>query len=129
MHDRLPVFARYLLAGVGSFVADFAAFLALTAGAHVDPLLAHLVSRPLGGVTSYCLNRRWTFGSTRRVAPEFARFACVFGASLALTEALLALFCRGLGLRPGLGKVLAELTALSVNFLALRHWAFRAAEE
>lgn len=116
--------ALYLLSGLGSFATDFSAFTLLTLGAGVDPLVAHLVSRPLGGVACYLLNRRFTFRSTGRVPPEFLRFVAVFSASLLLTEGLLAVFCKVLGLGPLPGKLLAEGIALAFNFLALRHWTF-----
>jgi putative flippase GtrA len=117
--------ARYLAAGVGSFVTDFSVFAALTARAGLTPLAAHGVSRPLGGVACFLLNRRFTFRSKGAIAGEFARFACVFGASLALTAGLLALFCGPFGLPPLAGKGLAETLAVAFNFLALRHWTFR----
>ncbi len=121
----LPPFARYLVAGLGAFAVDFSVFAALTGGARIDPLIAHLASRPLGGIACLVLNRWWTFGSTGRVASDFARFACVFGASLALTEGLLALFLAAVGLPALVGKALAEGLVVGFNFLALRHFAFR----
>lgn len=121
----LPAFVRYLLAGLGAFAVDFSAFAALTHGASVDPLVSHVISRPLGGVTCYLLNRRFTFGSKAAVVPEFLRFACVFLASLALTEGLLALFLTVAGLPALVGKALAEGIAVAFNFLALRRFAYR----
>ena len=124
----LPAFVRYLVAGLGSFAVDFSAFAGLTGVAGVDPLVAHLVSRPLGGIACYALNRRWTFASTAAVAPEFTRFAMVFFASLAITEGLLALFLTVIGLPPLVGKALAEGTVVTFNFFALRHFAYRTAK-
>ena len=128
----LPAFARYLIAGLGAFSVDFSVFAALTGGAGVDPLIAHLVSRPLGGIACFVLNRWWTFASTAsggRVASDFGRFVCVFGASLALTEGLLALFIEAIGLPALVGKALAEGLVVGFNFLALRHFAFRSRGE
>lgn len=116
---------RYAAAGVGSFVVDFAAFAGLVHVGGVDPLWAHAVSRPLGGLACWWLNRRFTFRSAGRVPGELLRFALVFGASFTLTEGLLALFCRGLDLAPLVGKVLAEAVAFLFNFLALKHFTFR----
>jgi len=125
----VPVFPRYLLAGLGSFLADFSVFGLLTGAAGVDPLIAHLVSRPLGGVTCFYLNRTWTFRSTGPVSIQLVRFWCVFGVSLALTEGLLAVFCKWMGLPPIPGKGLAEAIALVFNFLALKHWTFGWSQE
>lgn len=121
-----PAFVRYLASGLGAFAVDFSAFAFVTHGAGVDPLVAHLVSRPLGGVACYALNRRFTFGSDAPVAPELLRFVGVFFASLALTEGLLALFLVVAGLPALLGKALAEGIVVVFNFLALKHFAYRA---
>lgn len=123
-----PRFARYLAVGLVSFGVDVSVFASLVSGTGMDPLLAHLVSRPLGGLACFFLHRAWTFAATGPVAGQLARFACVFGASLALTEGLLALAVRGLGMPAVGGKVLAEGTAVLFNFLALRFFTFRPSE-
>ncbi len=130
LHDALvsprtaPLFARYLLAGLGSFVTDFSLFALLAYVMKVDALVAHPVSRTAGGLACFALNRRFTFRSQGRVGDELGRFAIVFFASLALTEALLALFERALGIEKTAAKALAEGVALLFNFVALRRFAF-----
>jgi putative flippase GtrA len=120
----VPLFGRYLVAGLGSFAADFSVFTLLTHGASLDPLISHLLSRPLGGLTCFYLNRTWTFRSSGPIAAQLVRFWAVFGASLALTEGLLALFCKGIGIPAVAAKALAEAIAVAFNFLALWHWTF-----
>lgn len=120
-----PIFARYLVAGTGSFVADFSVFAVLTGRMALAPLAAHAISRPLGGLACFFLNRTYTFRSTGPLAGEFARFWCVFGASLVLTSGLIALLCGLVGLPPLAGKGLAETIAVAFNFLALGRFAFR----
>ncbi len=127
--EAIPPFLRYLMVGVASFATDFSVYGALTGAARVDPLIAHLVSRPLGALTCFFLNRAWTFRAAGRVVPQLAKFWVVFGASLALTEGLLALFHRGAGLPPIPAKGLAEGIAVVFNFLALKHFAFHAAAD
>ena len=121
----LPLLARYLVAGIGSFVTDFSVFAFLTGRFGMEPLGAHAVSRPLGGLTCFLLNRRFTFRSTGSLPGEFARFWCVFGVSLALTSGLIALLCGPVGLAALPGKALAESIAVAFNFLALSQWTFR----
>jgi putative flippase GtrA len=124
--------ARYLLASLASVGVDFSIFSLLTAGylsgGHgLDPLVAHAISRPLGGLTCFYVNRSWTFRARgRRPMPvQLARFWCVFGVSLVLTGGLIEVFCKGLGLPPVPGKALAEAMVWVFNFLALKHWTFR----
>lgn len=122
----IPPFFRYLVVGLASFATDFSIYAGLTGPARLDPLVAHLVSRPVGGLVCFALNRAWTFRASGAVVPQLARFWGVFGASLALTEGLLAVFSRGIGLPPVPAKALAEGIAVVFNFLALKHWTFRA---
>lgn len=123
--EAIPAFPRYLLVGLASFATDFSIYASLTGAFGVDPLIAHLVSRPLGGLTCFFLNRAWTFRAGGYVVPQLARFWVVFGASLLLTEGLLALFYRGVGLPAIPAKALAEGIAVVFNFLALKHWTFQ----
>ena len=122
---RYPLLAVYLLAGLGSLVTDFSVFTLLTETTDMSPVGAHVISRPLGAVTCFLLNRRFTFRSAGPLAPEFVRFWCVFGVSLALTSGLIALLCGPFDLEPVPGKALAEAIVVVFNFLALKHWTFR----
>jgi len=119
-------FLRYLVVGAASAAVDFSVFKLLD-WLRVDPLLANPVSRPLGGLTCFLLNRSFTFRAAGRspAAIQFTRFWCVFGASFLLTEGLLALLCKVLGMPGFPAKMLAEAIALLFNFLALKHWTFR----
>jgi len=118
-------FICYLAAGLVSFVTDFSVYTALTYLLGLDPLVAHPISRPLGGITCFLMNKYWTFRAGGSAAFQFLRFWCVFGVSLFLTEGLIALFCKVLDLPPWLGKLLAEGIAIVFNYLALKHWTFR----
>jgi putative flippase GtrA len=120
-------FARYLLAGVASFTVDFSLYTLLATALGADPLLANAISRPVGGLTCFFINRSWTFNAAGRnpFPLQILRFWCVFGASLLLTEGLIALFCKGWGLSAVPGKALAETIAVGFNFMALKYWTFR----
>ena len=126
LHLPAHAFGRYALTGFAAAGVDFSLFWALTRVLRFDPLVAHLISRPAGGLTCFLLNRRFTFRATGAAVPgQLLRFGCVFGASLLLTEGLLALFVRGMGLPPVPAKALAEAIVFLFNFTALKHWTFR----
>lgn len=128
LRPALPLIS-YLILGTCSFAVDFSVYFGLTIGEGLNPLIANLISRPMGGMTCFLLNRRFTFRAidTSPLKVQMLRFWCVWGISLALTEGLLALFINGLHFSPGPGKALAEAIALLFNFLALKHWTFRRA--
>lgn len=116
---------RYSLAGLGSLAVDGLAFAALVHGAGFGPVAAHAVSRPLGGITCWWLNRRFTFRSRGAVPGELLRFIAVFAASFALSAGLLALLCGPAALPPLAGKALAEGLVFLFNFFALKHFTYR----
>jgi putative flippase GtrA len=118
-------FVRYSAVGLGSLATDLTAFAVLVHAFGAGPLVAHSISRPLGGFACWWLNRRFTFGSRAAVPGELLRFALVFAVSFALSAGLLALFCQQLAFAPLLGKTLAEGLAFLFNFFALRHFTYR----
>lgn len=119
--------ARYLLAGAVSCAVDFSMYTLLASAAGADPLLANIISRPAGGLTCFFINRSWTFNAAGRspFGRQIVRFWSVFGASLLLTEGLIALFCKAMSLPPVPGKALAEVIAVGLNFVANKHWTFQ----
>ncbi|NNF06387.1 MAG: GtrA family protein, partial [Candidatus Eisenbacteria bacterium] len=79
-----------------------------------------------GGLACFLVNRRFTFPPGKgAVALQFSRFWVVFFVSMLLSELLLGVFHRGLGLDSLTGKLLSEGMLLVFNFLGLRHWVYR----
>ncbi len=122
-----PEFLRYLLAGLASFATDYSVFLVLIDILRLDEIPSHWISRPIGGVVCFLINRRWTFHAIDRglLRVQIARFWLVWGMSYALTTGLLALFSKVVGLPAEAAKPLAEGLAVIFNFLCLKFWTFR----
>jgi putative flippase GtrA len=124
----LPVeLVSYGAAGVVAALVDLSVFSGLTVTRVLDPLVANLISRTLGGCTCFFLNKVITFrqGLRHRLAAQMTRFWGVFGLSLALSELLLAFLIRGAGLPDVPAKLLTEACLFFLNFALLRSWAFR----
>jgi len=124
----LPVeLASYGASGVVAAVVDISAFTMLTVLGALDPLVANLISRTVGGCTCFFLNKVITFrqGLRRRFAAQMTRFWAVFALSLALSELLLALTIRGMGMPDVAAKLSTEACLFFMNFALLRSWAFR----
>ncbi len=119
-------FARYAAVGVLNTAVTLLAYHGLiVAGVHYR--VASAIGYTLGGLTSYVVNRAWTFaghgGSHLRVGP---RYGVVFVLGLLTDLVLITLLVADVGV----GKLLAQLLVAPVvavqGFVLARRWAFRA---
>jgi putative flippase GtrA len=92
-------------------------------------LAASALAFTLGALNSYVLNRRWTFESRARCAPELCRFACVQLTGLGVNLALLAALVDGAGLPRLAAQLLVFPVASLVTFALSRQWAFRVRQQ
>jgi putative flippase GtrA len=117
---------RFVAVGVSNTLLSTLVFAALFhLGVHY--LLASSVAFTLGALNSYVLNRRWTFRSRERRAPELARFACVQIVGLGVDLALLSGLVELAGIPHVVAQVLAFPAASVVMFALSRQWAFKSA--
>jgi putative flippase GtrA len=117
---------RFVAVGVSNTLLSTLVFAALFhLGVHY--LLASSVAFALGALNSYVLNRRWTFRSRERRAPELARFACVQIVGLGVDLALLSGLVELAGIPHVVAQVLAFPAASVVMFALSRQWAFKSA--
>lgn len=116
-------YLRFVTVGVSNTLISLAAYAALVR-LGIPYLAASALAFALGALNSYVLNRRWTFRSRGRCAPELARFACVQAVGLGANLVLLAAFVAGAGAPRLLGQLLAFPLASVVTFALSRQWAF-----
>ena len=91
----------------------------------VHYLLASTLAFMVGALNSYTLNRRWTFRSRARRAPELARFVCVQAVGLGVNLALLTGLVEVVSIPHVVAQLLAFPVASVVTFALSRQWAFR----
>ncbi len=120
-------FGRYLAVGGVSAATDFGVFSLLVRQVEIHPLASHSISRPLGGLVCFFLNKYWTFRSGEKgpLAGQFVRFWCVFAMSLGISTVLLWLFLKLFPSVPEIAKACAEAIVVAFNFLSLKYWTFR----
>jgi putative flippase GtrA len=116
---------RFAIVGASNTVLSTGAYAGLRA-AGVNYLLAATLAFALGALNSYALNRRWTFRSQARRAPELARFLCTQLVGLACNLALLAELVEVAGVHQLVAQALAFPAASAVTFALSRQWAFAA---
>ena len=110
--------ARYTAAAALALGVDFGAYVGLMRFASVDYLIAAPIGFGLGLATSYLLSVRWVF-RVRRFADrrmEFALFALIGVAGLALNQAVIYSAVQFLSLSPEAAKVLSAGIVFCFNF-------------
>ena len=114
-------------AGVGLVAAaiHYGLLVGLVEGYRVDPVPATLAGYLGGGVVSYGLNRRLTYGSDRPHAEAGWRFALVAAFGFGLTWALMALLVRRLGAPYLPAQLVTTGIVLIWSFAANKLWTFR----
>ena len=120
--------ASYGAIGVLSAGLDAALFQLLTAALGWRPWLANPVSVHLGILTSFLLNRRFTFARRDRTARRLLRFYAVGLLGLALSQAVLWAGL-ALGLAPLAAKLPGICLAAAVQFGLNRRVTFGPAQE
>ena len=98
---------------------------ALVQALHVPPVPATLSGFCVGGVLSYLLNRRHTFGSERPHEQAAWRFALVAGVAFLLTWALMRLFVERWHAPYLPAQAVTTGLVMIWTFAANRLWTFR----
>jgi putative flippase GtrA len=114
---------RFAIVGASNTVVSLLAYAALHA-AGLEYLVAASLAFAVGAVNSYVLNRRWTFRSQARPAPELARFLCAQLVGLWCNLALLAELVQVAGVHQLVAQALAFPVASVITFALSRQWAF-----
>ncbi len=126
---RRPALARQLGSFVGVGVVatalHYAVLVLLVQLGGVAPVPAALCGFVVGGVLSYALNRRHTFGSERPHEEAAWRFMLVAGVAFVLTYALMRVMVEG-WLIPYLpAQVVTSGLVMMWTFTANKLWTFR----
>ena len=126
---RRPALVRQLRSflgiGVVTTVLHYALLVTLVQFAGVTPVRAALCGFTLGGVMSYRLNRRHTFGSERPHEEAIWRFTLVAGVAFVLTYALMRVMVEALLIPYLPAQVVTTSFVMIWTFAANKLWTFR----
>jgi putative flippase GtrA len=114
---------RFAAVGSGNTLLSWSAY-AVLARAGLAYAVASAIAFVLGALNSYALNRRWTFRSRGRCAPELLRFSVVQAVGLVLDVSLLWLLTHDARVHHLLAQALVFPAASAVTFVLSRRWAF-----
>jgi putative flippase GtrA len=116
---------RFVVVGASNTLLSWCVYAVLEhVGVHY--LLASGLAFVLGALNSYVLNRRWTFRSRGRRAPEVVRFGVIQCVGLGIDVALLYVLTQDAGIHHLIAQALVFPVASAVTFGLSRQWAFAA---
>lgn len=115
---------KYALVGGAVFLLDLVTYWMLMYLAGSWFLHAHFISRTVGGVACFALNRRVTFNKTgaQRIASDLARFVVLYAISFGLSSFLVYANVTWGRMTPMAGKVLAEVLIFLFNYTVMKYW-------
>ena len=120
-------FARYLLVGGLNTLWGYALIFGFMWGLGWSPEASNVAGYAIGLVTSYVLNRIFTFRSTAPKAGEFSRFVAIFLIAYLANLAVLAFLVRVAGVHAGVSQVVAGAVYVVGSYLLNRSFTFRSA--
>ena len=99
--EGVRLLSRYVVVGAVNTACGYLVIFAFMYGAGWSPEASNVIGYAIGLVTSFALNRRFTFESSGPRAREFARFLGTFAVAFLANFAVLALMVRALELHAG----------------------------
>jgi len=120
-------FAKFSSVGVVNTITSGAMYLWLSRPVGLDPHAAYALSFVVAVTISFVLNKRWTFRNReRRYRRQYGLFFGISAVGLGLSESVLFITHRLLGIHDLVAFCLAVLVGLAWNFNANRWWTFSA---
>ena len=121
------IYARYLTVGAIAATADLVTYHVLTGHMEWHPLTANLVTRPMGGIISFTLNKFWTFRNRgkSKTSVQFAKFWTVWLITYAMSSTMVGVYDALLTLSDFWTKIAAEGSVGVLSYLMQRFWTFR----
>jgi putative flippase GtrA len=121
-------FSRYVGVGIVNTLWSYCIIFALMYLAGLSPEASNAMGYGIGLVTSYALNRSYTFESANPKAPEFLRFIATFALAFAANFTALLLLVHMLRIHAGIAQVAAGVVYVITSYLCSRHFVFRHAK-
>ena len=126
-------FAKFIMVGLINTAIDLCLYILLTRFVPMfseAPVTAKFVSFMAGTVSSFVLNRQWTFAiETRLTWAEIARFYTAVSAALIVNVGLMYFFVNVIHLYDLVALIGSTAGSFLTNYLLAKAWVFRKEEE
>lgn len=125
MHPTLAQFLKFAAGGAVGTACHYAVLVLWVEACGWPVVPGTLAGFVTGALVNYLIARRFVFQSDRPHQHALPRFAAIAAAGAAINTAIVGLLY-GTGLHYLLAQVCATGAVLVGNYLANRHWTFRA---
>lgn len=118
-------FLRFLTVGVINTVLGYCIIFACMYLAGLSAEVSNVIGYAVGLITSYLLNRNYTFRSKQRHHGEIVRFIAVFAIAYAANFIALIVLIRELGVHEGASQILAGAVYVLTSYAMNKFYVFR----
>lgn len=115
---------RFATVGVVNTLIGYAVIFGCMHLLKMEPVISNVVGYMTGLVTSFVLNRRYTFRSSAAAWPEALRFAVCFALAWLLNLGILVWTTRHTAVGPYWAQVIAGLAYFAAFFVLSKHVVF-----
>ena len=123
LHFRLSKsLQKYLYVGAGAFAMEYGSFYLMYEVLHIPLIIANSGSFGLGLLTSFLLNRFWTFSTkeySKKAAHQFGFYVTLALINLVLTN-LIVEWLGHMGFNPKYGKLVAMIVTSLWNYMLFK---------
>ncbi len=130
MKDKLKIslsLVKYVVVGVSAFLVEYISFLVLFRQLGLSIVGANILSFVFGLMSSFILNRLWTFNDAshrHKTTKQFGMYTLLAVINLALTIAIVQVLVN-LDIRADISKLLAMVVTSLWNFILFKLVIFR----
>lgn len=117
-------FLRFASVGVINTLLGYAVIFFCMYALHMGEVASNVIGYGFGLITSYLLNRNFTFRSKAAALPEAIRFVVIFALAYLANLGVLLLLVRQLQWHAGLSQIAAGLVYFALSFLLSKYYVF-----
>ena len=129
LYRRYRQILLYCVFGFGTFLVSVGTYAFCVRVLGINELIANAISWIFAVLFAFFTNRRWVFdGKSEDARGLWAQMVSFFGGrlfTLAVEEAILAVFVTWLGFDGVIVKVVAQVVVIVLNYFISKFWVFR----
>ena len=121
-------FLKYSFVGIFNTIIGLGTILFLYNILNLSYIISNIIGYALGLISSFILNKRWTFASKNHYSKEILPFLSVFIISYIVNLLSVIVAVEVITVDPNIAQVIGTLTYTIINFLLNRRWTFSSAK-